>query len=100
MNEQNGSGRVEFRAPSGFQAPENIEQGKDFDLVCSFRVKPDGTICMTKLGDVDMPGYGDKKDQDEDGDQKHKPGYSEYAKTMTETAPMPSATGGDAGPSY
>lgn len=55
---------------------------------------------MTKLGDIDMPGYGDKKDQDEDGDQKHKPGYSEYAKTMTETAPMPSAPAGDAGPSY
>jgi hypothetical protein len=57
---------VEFQIPKGFTLPEGAEPGEDFDLVCSLRVKPNGTLCLTKLGDVDMPGYGNG-DDDSDG---------------------------------
>lgn len=60
--------------PEGFTPPAGSEGGKDFDLVCTFRAKEDGSLCMTMLGDAKMPGY----DEDED----HKPDYKEYASGM------------------
>jgi hypothetical protein len=74
--------RIEFTPPPDFAPPENIEEGKDWDLVCSFRTKPDGTVCMTKLGDLDLPGYGSKEDHDEDGVSKEKPDYKEYVNKL------------------
>jgi len=85
MNESTGS-RVEFKAPADFRPPENIEADKDFDLVCSFRVKPSGELCLTKLGDVDMPGYG--KNEGHEGPE-HKPDYSEYTQSIRDAAPSP-----------
>lgn len=65
--------KVEFTPPQTFTPPEGSEDG-EFDVVCSFRTKG-SQICMTKLGDVKMPGY-------EDGDQQSKPDYSGYAQGM------------------
>lgn len=56
--------------------PEGMGQGEEFDAVCTFRIKNDGTVCMVQMGDAKMPGY-DGKDTDS------KPGYSEYSKQMT-----------------
>lgn len=75
-NEQEGKKRVEFTPPDGFSAPEH--EGEEFDLICTFKVKPDGQICMTKLGDTEMPGYGDKDDQKKDD----KPSYAGMANTL------------------
>lgn len=61
--------------PEGFTPPAGSEGGKDFDLVCTFRAKEGGTLCMTMLGDAKMPGY----DEDEG---EHKPDYKEYASGM------------------
>lgn len=61
--------------PEGFHAPEGIEAGKEFDLVCTFRPSGDGKLCMTKLGDTNMPGYDGK-------DEERKPDYSEYSKGL------------------
>jgi len=67
--------KVEFTPPESFHAPEGTEAGKEFDLVCTFRPSADGKLCMTKLGDTDMPGYDDK-------DEDRKPDYSEYSKGL------------------
>lgn len=47
-------------------------------MVCTFRVKDSGTICLVELGETKMPGY-DTSDS--------KPTYESYSKPMTE-APM------------
>ncbi len=68
--------RVEFAAPKDFQPPEGTGTDKEWDLVCSFRTKSDGSICMTKLGDTPMPGYdGEHDEHDDDRESEHKPDY-------------------------
>ncbi len=53
---------VSFRPPKGFMPPEAGDgEGDQFDLVCSFKVDPDGKLCMTKLGDHDMPVKKEKE---------------------------------------
>ena len=69
------SKRVEFQIPEGFMLPEGADT--DFDLVCSFRVKPGGTLCLTKLGDVEMPGSTDKEYRSE------RPQYGQARQMMT-----------------
>lgn len=69
--------QIEFPIPKGFVAPEGTNTGEDFDLVCTFRLKPGGkTMCMVQLGDLELPGYSDSDES--------KPGYGEYAKGMME----------------
>lgn len=68
---------VEFAIPEGFTLPEGAEPGEDFDLVCSLRVKAGGTLCLTKLGDVEMPGYNDKEPKTE------RPEYGQARQMMT-----------------
>ena len=68
--------RIEFPVPKGFTPPEGSEGG-EFDLVCTLKVKPDGkTMCITKLGDMDMPGY----DEDEGSEETERPDYKSMAK--------------------
>ena len=71
------SEKVEFTPPQSFQPPEGSNDG-EFDVVCTFRTKG-GKICMTKLGDVDMPGYDDKDEP------QSKPDYSSMAQSMQQT---------------
>jgi hypothetical protein len=69
---------VEFQIPEGYTLPEGAEPGEDFDVVCSIRVKANGTLCLVKLGDVEMPGYKDK-----DKDDKQRPAYGQARQMMT-----------------
>jgi hypothetical protein len=69
--------KVEFKPPTNFKTPEGTEEGKEWDMVCSFETKPDGTVCMTKLGDTPMPGYDGKEDSDD-----HKPSYQKYSSSL------------------
>lgn len=68
--------RVEFSAPEG-SVPEGTASGEEFDAVCTFRVSNNGTICLVKLGDTEMPGYNGKEDS--------KPSYDSYSKPMMES---------------
>ena len=77
--------RVEFRPPNGFSVPEGSEEKGEFDLVCSFRVKPDGMVCMTQLGDHKMPGYDGKEEETEE--TKTRPDYKELASSVTAGMP-------------
>jgi hypothetical protein len=65
--------KVEFYPPDGFAPPE-VEDGK-FDLVCTFESRPDGSLCLTMLGDTPMPGYEGKG-------ENGKPSYSKYTQDM------------------
>lgn len=49
MSESNES-YIEFDAPEGFELPEGVEVGKEFDLVATFKVKEDGEMCLQKVG--------------------------------------------------
>lgn len=42
-------------------------------MVCTFRVKDSGTVCITMMGDSKMPGYDDNE---------KRPSYGEYSKGM------------------
>ncbi len=72
--------KVEFTPPKEFTLPEGVEPGADFDLVCSFRVKKGGKICLVQLGETDMPGY-------EDDDESGPPKYGEAKEMMTAGMP-------------
>lgn len=67
--------RVEFTPPAGV-VPEGTTPGEEFDVVCTFRVKDGGTICLVEAGDVKMPGYDESSDS--------KPTYESYSKSITE----------------
>jgi hypothetical protein len=59
--EAKGGEYVEFAVPKGFVPPEMGEgEGDQFDLVCSFKVNG-SKLCMTKLGDHDMPVKKEKE---------------------------------------
>lgn len=78
--------RVEFTAPKGV-VPEGTSSGEEFDLVCTFRVKDSGQVCLTMMGDSKMPGYGDHDDS--------KPGYEKEAKEVASSGmAMQSDNGG------
>jgi|KBSSwiStaDraftv2_1062776.scaffolds.fasta_scaffold310264_2 hypothetical protein len=51
--------RVEFKPPAGV-VPEGTKAGEEWDAVCTFRVKPNGDVCLVMLGDEKMPGYTEK----------------------------------------
>ncbi len=67
--------KIEFDAPPGI-VPEGTKSGDEFDLVCTFRVKPDGDVCLVMMGDEKMPGYTTK------GGDKGKPSYSDEHEAM------------------
>lgn len=58
--------RVEFKAPEGFSVPEGKQAGDTFEEVGTFKIKPDGTLCLVEIGDVKLLGYDDK-----DGDSEY-----------------------------
>lgn len=75
--------RIEFRPPTKFTAPEGSGTDKEFDLVCSFKMKASGELCMTKLGDIACPGYdGEKDEHDEDRESTQKPTYGRMSDSI------------------
>ncbi len=64
--------KVEFTPPKG-SVPEGKSAGDEFDVVCTFQVKPDGSVCLTMFGDTEMPGYDDKDER---------PSYKGYTDSM------------------
>ena len=84
--------RVEFPIPKGFTLPEGTGRGDEFDAVCTFRVKENGDICLTRLGDTTMPGY--------EKDKGHKPTYSGIVEQMQAAREPMMEEGAPAAPSY
>lgn len=82
-NSKNGK-RVEFPPPKDFHLPENALKNGEFEMVCEFHVKPDGTICLKKLGDTPMPGY----DENGEAESEHRPDYGELTRGIQEDMMM------------
>ena len=82
--------KIEFKPPEHV-IPEGTEEGEDFDMVSTYRVKPNGMVCLVQMGDVRMPGYDDKENGKEE-----RPSYDKYRKGMTEM-PMEGGMGGGMG---
>jgi hypothetical protein len=74
---------VEFTPPPGV-VPEDAAPGKEFDLVCSFRVKESGQVCLVMMGDAKMPGYESREDKPAKRD------YSEEYQAMQKMTQSPS----------
>jgi len=71
--------RVEFKAPKGV-VPEDVKPGDTFDLVSTYRLKPNGEICLTQIGDTKMPGY--EEDEYEHKEAEHREGYGDVMQSM------------------
>jgi len=76
--------RIEFTPPKGV-VPEGTKAGEEFDAVCTFRVKPDGDVCLVMLGDEKMPGYGER--------DRGKPSYKDEHEAMLGASEAPTQTG-------
>jgi hypothetical protein len=72
------SQKVEFQLPKDAAVPEGTGED-EFDMVCSFKIGANGQACMTRFGDAEMPGYGDKKEKP---GKEDKPGYGDMAQGM------------------
>ena len=66
--------KVEFTPPKDASLPETASNGKEFDVVCSFKLAGD-KLCMTKFGEASMP-CGDEKAEPK---AESKPDYSDYS---------------------
>jgi len=71
--------RVEFKAPKGV-VPEDVKSGDTFDLVSTYRLKPNGDICLVQIGDTKMPGY--VKDEYDNKEQEHREDYGDVMQSM------------------
>lgn len=82
--------KVEFKLPAGFALPEGKTDGDDFAAMCDFEIKPDGSVCLAKIGGVSMPGYDDKEEEDEPAEGQDsaqdadapQPNTSQFASSM------------------
>lgn len=45
---------AEFPVPEGYQPPDEASDGREFEFMGSAKVKPDGTMCVTKIGGIGM----------------------------------------------
>jgi hypothetical protein len=69
---------VEFKPPKDFTIPEGSDPSKDFDVVCSFKQLPDGSLRLTVLGTTPMP---------EPEERRYKmPNFHEFSKQMNQEA--------------
>lgn len=73
-----GMSKCEFTPPKGFTAPQTDDPNGEFDLVATFKPCGNGKLCMTKLGDMDMPM----------GDSEHKQSYESEARAIAESMPQ------------
>lgn len=73
------SKKIEFKPPPEYKAPEGKQSGDEFEDVATFKIKPDGTLCLTMIGDIEMPGY-DNKAEDK---VESRPDSTEFVQRMT-----------------
>lgn len=65
--------KLDFIPPQG-AVPAAVAEGEEFDLVCTWRVKGDGRVCLVKFGETDV---------DYDKEEKGRKGpYSKEANDM------------------
>ena len=75
--------KVEFTPPDG-AVPEGTAKGETFDLVCTFELNEEGKVCLTQMGEHDMPGYGKNKEPE---GEKYRPGFDDMAQSISAGGP-------------
>lgn len=50
MAEDYDKNSIEFDPPEGYEAPEGIQIDKDYDALATFRIRPNGTLCLKAIG--------------------------------------------------
>lgn len=53
--------RIEFKIPKGLTAPEGTQAGDQWQEMATFRMKPNGMMCLVAIGEHKMPGYENGK---------------------------------------
>lgn len=52
----------EFKVPEGYQAPEGIKEGEEFQELCTLKLKADGKMmCVVEVGEHRVGG-ADRED--------------------------------------
>jgi len=60
----------EFKAPSSYIIPEGVQEGETFEDIAQFRVKANGQICLTKIGDSSLEEDNAKEEPDDFGSEQ------------------------------
>lgn len=55
-------------APDGFDMPEGVKVGKEFEAVASLTMTKDGRICLKKLDGIEIGG--EKEEGEDESDEK------------------------------
>ena len=53
---------IEFKPPKDAPIPEGLAAGETFSEMGTFRLKPNGDLCLVAIGDAQLPGYDMKDD--------------------------------------
>lgn len=76
---------VEITPPKGFVVPEGEED--EFEQVDTWRKKPDGTICLVKLGDTPMPQLDEDEKLESSAKHQPPPSMDSYVSGLGEAQP-------------
>lgn len=49
MEEEESYSYPEFKPPMGFMPEEGVEPGTEFEAIGTFKMKPDGTMCLVGI---------------------------------------------------
>lgn len=58
---------IEFKPPKDVAVPEGLASGETFSEMATFRLKPNGDLCLVAIGDAQLPGYDKKEAMHDDG---------------------------------
>ena len=53
---------IEFKIPEGLTVPEGTQEGGTWDEMGTFRLKPNGMMCLVAIGDHKLAGYPNGKE--------------------------------------
>lgn len=64
--EEESEYEVEFTPPSSYSPPDEARGGKEWEGMATFKLKPNGKICMTKLGGIPLEESSDEVVEEEE----------------------------------
>ena len=69
---------AEFQPPSSWSPPDDARNGREFEAMVSLKQKPDGTLCITKLGGIEKDEGGEVVEEEVEETQAVGGGYGGY----------------------
>lgn len=83
--EKGGKDYVEMRPPEGLMLPEGLEEDGTFDLTTTWRMKPDGKMCVVAVDGVPVPEKEEMVEEEMTTDM-YEPREDAFMKGMDEVA--------------